>query len=310
VKRSWLIPVAIFFVASLTRADESLSPNCALHFASATEAAELLSRNDEFLQRLSPFDRAARLKTDEPVDSNRFRDFVGSSAMKWSEAERKKILDAVKTLRTGLAPLSLPLPKTVTFIKTSGAEEGSAFYTRGTAVIFPQSVLNNPPPDRLQKTIAHELFHVISRGNSDLREKCYRIIGFTRCSEPTLPRALDIRRITNPDAPRNDHSIRVRHANKEVDVVPVLIASSDHYDMKQRGEFFEYLQLKFLVRTTNELLDPTTTTGFFEQVGRNTDYVIHPEEILAENFALLVTDAKAVPSPEILQRLRDVFTVR
>jgi hypothetical protein len=32
--------------------------------------------------------------------------------------------------------------------------------------------------------------------------------------------------------------------------------------------------------------------------------LVHPEEILADNFALLVLDEQNVPSPEILQRMR------
>jgi hypothetical protein len=42
-------------------------------------------------------------------------------------------------------------------------------------------------------------------------------------------------------------------------------------------------------------------------VGRNTDYIIHPEEILAENFALLVLGAGNVPSPEVLTRMREAL---
>jgi hypothetical protein len=42
-------------------------------------------------------------------------------------------------------------------------------------------------------------------------------------------------------------------------------------------------------------------------VGRNTNYIIHPEEILAENFALLMMDKHDVPSPEILKKMQDVL---
>ena len=52
------------------------------------------------------------------------------------------------------------------------------------------------------------------------------------------------------------------------------------------------------------LASPEEVSGFFEQVGRNTKYVIHPEEILADNFALLILDEHNVPSPEILQKMR------
>jgi hypothetical protein len=47
-----------------------------------------------------------------------------------------------------------------------------------------------------------------------------------------------------------------------------------------------------------------------EQIGRNTEYVIHPEEVLADNFALLVLKKANVPSPEILQKMREVLSHR
>jgi hypothetical protein len=48
-------------------------------------------------------------------------------------------------------------------------------------------------------------------------------------------------------------------------------------------------------------------SGFMEQVGRNTQYIIHPEEILADNFAMLVLGEPNVPSPEVLQKMREVL---
>jgi hypothetical protein len=47
--------------------------------------------------------------------------------------------------------------------------------------------------------------------------------------------------------------------------------------------------------------------GFVEQVGRNTGYIIHPEEILADNFKLLATGAENVPSPQILDKMRGIL---
>ena len=44
-----------------------------------------------------------------------------------------------------------------------------------------------------------------------------------------------------------------------------------------------------------------------EQVGNNTDYIIHPEEILADNFALLVLGEHNMPSPEIPQKMREIL---
>jgi hypothetical protein len=48
-------------------------------------------------------------------------------------------------------------------------------------------------------------------------------------------------------------------------------------------------------------------TGFAEQVGKNTDYVIHPEEILADNFALLISAQGDPISPEIIRKMEEVL---
>ena len=56
------------------------------------------------------------------------------------------------------------------------------------------------------------------------------------------------------------------------------------------------------------LVEVKQVTGFYEQVGRNTQYIIHPEEILADNFADLVLQDRPVPSPEILKKMQDVLT--
>ena len=105
-------------------------------------------------------------------------------------------------------------------------------------------------------------------------------------------------------SPRNNDYIRVQLGGKECLAVPDLLASTETHDAARRGELFQYLQFRLLLverdREPNsvrvrydgeepELVNLGRVTGFFEQVGRNTEYVIHPEEILADNFSLLVT---------------------
>ena len=48
-------------------------------------------------------------------------------------------------------------------------------------------------------------------------------------------------------------------------------------------------------------------SGFFAQVGKNTRYIIHPEEILADNFALLVLRKRNLPSPAIIKKLKEIL---
>ena len=55
--------------------------------------------------------------------------------------------------------------------------------------------------------------------------------------------------------------------------------------------------------------DPDELEGLYEQIGRNTAYLFHPEEILADNFAILFLASlrggtQGARSPEILEKLR------
>ena len=49
-------------------------------------------------------------------------------------------------------------------------------------------------------------------------------------------------------------------------------------------------------------------SGFFEQVGTNTEYVIHPEEILADNFPMLIVDTRDLPPPAILEKMKQILS--
>jgi len=292
-----------------------------MHFASQSEGRQMLVAKDDFIQRLSPFDRSARMKTDKAVSEGEFLEFIGKNVVDWTKEETQAVQAAIEAMQPLFRDLPLSLPPTVQLIKTTGAEEGNAAYTRSTAIVLPKSELGKSQ-QQLQQLICHELFHILSRQNPGLREELYGIIGFTKCNEVKLPPELERRKITNPDAPRNDHFIRLQIDGHESLAVPVLLSSVETYDLKRGGEFFAYLQFQFLVvekdrgsanlravaeGSSPKLVGMEVVSGFMEQVGKNTEYIIHPEEILADNFALLVLDTHAVASPEILRKMREVL---
>jgi hypothetical protein len=292
-----------------------------VHFATQSEGRQILTKKDEFIQRLGPFDRSARMKTDKAVSEDEFLRFVKRNVIDWTEEERQTVQIAVEAIQPLLRELPLSLPRIVQFIKSTGAEQGYAAYTQGTAIVLHKDDLGKSQKD-LQRLICHELFHILSRHNPGLRERLYGIIGFSKCNEIDLPPELKRRKLTNPDAPRNDYFIRVQIDGRESLVVLILLSSVETYDVQRGGEFFAYIQLQFLVveksggsqnfkivyeGSSPKLVGLQNISGFMEQVGRNTDYVIHPEEILADNFALLVLDEHNVASPEILQKMRAVL---
>ena len=164
----------------------------------------------------------------------------------------------------------------------------------------------------------HELFHVVSRSNPKLRDELYGIIGYEKCGVVSLPDDMMPRRISNPDAPVIEHCIRVSKDGESRWCAPVLFSRAPKYDPKTGGSFFRYLQFRLMVidRKTSKaimkdgkpiLWNPDAVQGFFEQIGRNTNYVIHPEETLANNFIHLMTAKENLKNPEIPKKIEAVL---
>lgn len=273
--------------------------------ASPEQARSVLVARDDFVGRLSPFDRAARLKTAADVSEPQYLAFVSNNVLPWEDgANRSRVTQALATVTSRLAELGIALPGNILVVRTTGREEGGAAYTRGHAIVLPDTVVADPKQD-LIKVISHETFHIFSRSNEALRARAYKAIGFTTCPDFQFPADLADRKITNPDAPRNDHWIEIQYHGAPARAIPILFASTPRYDQQKGGEFFEYLQFRLALVSGSgiRLVDVSEVRGFFEQVGRNTDYIIHPEEILADNFALLFVKTASLPSPTIPQNV-------
>ncbi len=310
----------VWLGATLALAQTEPATSIRIVFASPEEGRKILRARDGFIRRLSPFDRAARLKTDREVSESEFLNFVAGKVIPWDGVDRERVEQAFDRIRPALGQYPLNWPESVRLVHTTGEEEGGAAYTRGKAVILPRTRLDQSP-EKLARLVAHELFHVLSRHDRDIRDRLYRVIGFERCPEVGLPKPLARRRITNPDAPVNAHRIRVRHEGRPVWAIPVLYSSTDRYDPLQGGSFFKYLQFRLLLKSVEgeavpasapadsppRLVEVEEVSGFYEQIGRNSSYIIHPEEILAVNFALIVTGETEFPSPGVVEGIRSVL---
>ncbi len=316
-----LLAIVAAMAGTPSFAQMKLTEGTTIVFATVEEAKQVLTSRDPFVQGMSPFDRAARLKTDKPVSEKEYLEFVARSILPWQPAEKQKISAAFQSVHDALTALSLPLPEKVLVIKTTGKEEGGAPYTRANAIVLPQAQMRAPAA-RMAPTLCHELFHIMSRANPGLREKLYETIGFVKCAEVAFPPKLKPRKLTNPDAPNNDHCIRLQVAGQDHWAIPILFSNTETYDVRKGGEFFNYLEFKLLLVERADdsdavtplydgeqpkLIDVPQASGFHEQIGKNTRYIIHPEEILADNFAFLVLGKPNLPSPEIVERLEKIL---
>lgn len=294
-----------------------LTRQTVVQFASEEDGRRAVGRKDAFIEALSPFDRAARKQTDTPVEEADFLRFISDQALAWESAETRRWTQIIGSASNKLAALRLPLPDRILLVKTTGREEGHAAYCRSTNVlVVPQEKVRASAGDA-NELFLHELFHILSRNNPKLRDDLYGIVGFKPCLAIEMPDSLKPRKITNPDAPRNEHYIEVVVADQTQPVVPILFSSQAAYEANSGKDFFAYLTFKLLAVEKHEqrwrpkyadgqpwLLEIAEVKKFHEQIGRNTGYIIHPEELLADNFVFLVNGKPNLPSPEIVEKMR------
>jgi hypothetical protein len=316
MKRSAVILFSLALQAGAAFPDVEFTPGTKIHLASVEEGREILTRRDDFIRALSPFDRAVRLKRRRAVPEREFLAYISKQVLPFSEKERERLKAAFQSLREKTSGFRYKLPSTITIVKTTGNEEAGAAYCRGNAIVFPASMLNRPGSS-LERTALHELFHIVTRNNPDLRKSLYGVLGFLPCNEIEVPGELKEIKITNPDAARNNFYIELEYGGRKVPVIPILLSSSKNYE---GGNLFRYLRLKFLVLGKKGsrwvplyrdgkawLLEGEVMPSYLARIGSNTSYIIHPEETLAENFILLVNRAEGVPTPRILTEMRNLL---
>ncbi len=297
--------------------DVPLTDGTLVRFADVREGAAALARRDDYLDRLSPFDRQVRLKTDRDVSPDEFAAFVSSHVRPWTDEEIARLTTLLEELAGKLRPWKLKLPPVILLIKTTGQEEGGAAYCRGAAIVLPQNMVDNRRGD-IKKILPHEVFHVLSSHNPELRRRLYAIIGFRPSNEVQLPEPLRARKITNPDAPLNNYYITADGGTTEW--MPVLISKSARYDPARGGSLFSYLDFKLMQLADDAgirrpalkdgkpiLVEPLDVPDYGRQIGQNTKYIIHPEEILADNFVHLVDGRIDLPTPRIVEEMGGVL---
>lgn len=286
------------------------APPARFAVASVAEGAAIFAADDEFTAVLTPADLSIRVRHAGGTLAE-LRQVYAEAPQPWSEAERVRLQALFARHAAALARLAHLLPPRVLLVKSSGAADTALPHTRGAAINMGPSL----PADEaaLDNLFFHELFHVLSRHNGARHDEMYALVGFQPCAL-LLPEEVRARTITNPDAPLLMHAAPFGADGRLV--APVLFAEPPAYDAAHPN-FSDYFELRFLVFERREAFcAPVMAAGapltlapreaveaIFAGAGRNTNYVLHPEELLADNFAQLMTGRADPPSPEVQARL-------
>jgi len=282
-------------------------------FPDDQKAQALLQMEDDFTQSWSNFDIQARLGKAEGSKAELLA-LIPKEVLSWRDKEKARIKEIAGEIDAMAKELNwdLHLPDTIYIIKTSGKEEGGAEgYTRSNYIVLKEEAVRGKEK-ALQHLLSHELFHIISRANPTLRAELYAIIGFKIMKPIDYPEEIAELRITNPDATQTDAYISLKLDGQEQNAMMVLYAKEEY----SGGSFFEYLQIGFLALDENhqvlmedgvaKIYGLREAKGFINQIGQNTQYIIHPEEILAENFSMALWGDKA-PSPKIIAQIQELM---
>lgn len=304
-----------------TQKSENNQKELTYGFADAKEGAALIAGNKDYLNSLSQHDLCFRLqKWDATLEE--YIAFAMEQTMDFTEEEKEGISAGMQRIMEICRENHYVLPDIgeITFVRTTMKEEsGVTAYTHGTQIYMGDglaSMLSNDNKwahEQGTVILLHELFHCLTRNDARFREDMYGILGF-RIREEEFDFSQEIRQqmVANPDVEKHDAYATFKIDGKDRDCVVILTTVRP---FENPGDNL------FALRTVRLVpIDDLTVAypkeraeNFWEVFGKNTDYVIDPEEALADNFSLAVmkgTDGVIYKSPEIIQAICDYLKSR
>jgi len=227
--------------------------------------------------------------------------FTGEDS-KFIEGVMEKVFSTVNGVSPDLFPDTLKL------IKTKGRHYGDGvWYTRENCIIIPADELGRRKTNPFTTTMYHELFHVWSRLNPAKSDRTYQLIGFEGIGYENLniPPGLAARAMYNPDGVDFAQKITLAQADSTtINALPIIYANNLGWTDEQ-NTFFAYVEFSLfqiekqsdgkwavLVKEDgfSSTLNMQDQKDFFRQIKDNTGYIIHPDEVLADNFAFIMQE--------------------
>lgn len=279
-------------------------------FVDSMAAAKAIVEDDVdgFFDQISIIDMAIQLKTEKPFASRasalkEYKSYLETEVMDWTDTEKillNEIFDSIKMQVNRVNPELMP--EDIRLIKIRTTHYGpDVYYTRGHNIMIPENALTRQGArEMLEPVMIHEVFHIISRYDKLLREKIYALIGFFPHNQKLdVPKTISDRWLTNPDGVTTEYYIQLRDEDKVAKAIPLILSNKEKFTAANPS-FFSYLQFDLfeLDVPTGKIMhgDKLSTTltdgmmpGFFEQIKDNTQYIIHPDEISADNFIYAIT---------------------
>lgn len=283
-------------------------------FADKETAIKILTANDEYLTSMKAIEIALRVgspSADKTMDD--LKAHYAANVLDYPEAEKALMQALLVTHKKKLEKIAPLMPDSVYFIKVTDEVESGIPHTRGNAFVSPERRTSIST-----KLFFHQIFHILSRHNRIKRASLYNIIGFRPCYfQPTED--VDRLSVRNPEAPFTEFFIPVEIDGRDSAVMSYLHTDQEGFDPTIKGGFDGHITGDLIeVSVEGGICKPIINNNgkpnlfkhedipdFYDTVGYNTNFDIHPEEIIADNFAFLMMKSNDLPNPEIPEGIEE-----
>jgi hypothetical protein len=308
---SFLTALTLSCSAQQPISEFKLDPTHSLLFLNKTEAANTIIQDatDGFFEKITASEISIQIKRplngNETAENmkNEYLTFLQNDVSNFTEEEIifvnnifEEVFSTVQKVDKNIFPAELKL------IKTDAKHYGeSVYYTRENCIVIPFNELDKKNRKDFLATMLHELFHIYSRLNPEKSKILYQLIGFEPIGFDNLklPKELGKRVFFNPDGVDFAQKITLKTETGTIYAIPIIYSNHVGFT-NSKPDFFGYLEFNLFQITPTEAgkwtvltqedgftstLNIKKMTDFFRQIKDNTHYIIHPDEVLADNFS-------------------------
>ena len=276
------------------------------------EAKSAINHHDSYSKILTSFDIQSKVKR---LGELSYKDYLDNAQLyiyDWKPYEKHYLESIINKIEKQIKKkkYQFDLPNEILVIKSGMHEEdGANGFTRENYMVLKLNSLST-------HLFEHELFHIISRYNTDKISEAYSILGFKPCNEVEIPSTIIDFKITNPDAPFNNFYLELEYKNKPIEAMMLLYSKRPY----SGGKFFSYVSKGLMLLEGDDnskeaildggrpiVLDYSEVNGLYEKIGKNTDYNIHQEEVTAEHFSMALNDVKNLQDQHLVDKLDEIL---
>lgn len=251
-------------------------------FLDKVMSAEKLAQVDDFIDCQTLFN--INLISDKLKTKDEYRSYLSKTTLDWPNRDVVVLKEIFVEINKKLSDLGLNIRQEVLLIRTNGEDSWNLPYTRQNAIILPSKQDDKELLGHNNiHLITHELFHILSRENPEIRKDLYAIYNFIKMETEVDVQSFIPTMITNPDALHFHYYTDVEYKNKTYKALPIMLHENGKFNWKK---------LLILDTETNKpsFCVNMKKTSYVKDKSTVTTYITHPEEISAEMFREIVCD--------------------